>query len=749
MKYGLLLGAALAPLALAGAAWAQDAGPAAETTAVEDVVVNGEIVFRNRTTDENPILSYDLEYFQRFEPVSVGEMLKRVPGVTFTSDVLEFDGVSMRGLPPGYTNILINGRRAPGGEDDGAFMVDRIPAELVERIEIIRSPRADQPSDGVAGAINVVLKEGAQLEGGAVRAGVLVNGDGEMRGSGSISWAGNTENTSLWAALNYQGRRNPKEKRSERYDGVPADGGALDNIELQDDTRDGEDLSANAEYAVRFDRGRLRLNGLAVDTDRDEDETSLTYVDNGSGVFDDLEETEVQAERISQQSYALAVDGEFEVGPGELDFKAGWSGFRDESTSRVDAADAGDPLELDEYIETDITDDEYEFGAAYAVGPDSLRLKVGLDYLIKERDAAAVEFDIDNGAIGDPDPAPGAIYTIEETRLEPFARLTWEPTDALTVDAGLRYESTERDVTSDLGVVSSDAQEFFPSLHLTWSPTGQDQFRASWARTQRRPEYSFLAPYLASEEPADEDALQGNPLLESEFATGFDLGYERRIGSRGVFGVNLFYREIENLIELTDTGLEVDEDGGPVDAGDDAYNLVEPRNIGDGTTWGVEVDLSAPLDVFGMPETGVFFNYTWLDSEVTDPWTGLERQFRNQPQNVWNVGFIQNLPNWGASFGASLYGRDEGYESGLDELVKVEYDQDLEAFVEKRFGERFVVRLSAQNLLDKEKRETFMKYDGDSIEEILDNRAAGDLDEYELESERSGVLYQLTLRAAF
>lgn len=749
MKLKLLLGAAFAPLALAGGALAQDAGPVAEATALEDVVVNGEIVFRNRTTDENPILSYDLEYFQRFEPVSVGEMLKRVPGVTFTSDVLEFDGVSMRGLPPGYTNILINGRRAPGGEDDGAFLVDRIPAELVERIEIIRSPRADQPSDGVAGAINVVLKEGAQLEGGAVRAGVLTNGDGERRGAGSISWAGNTETTSLWAALNYQGRRNPKEKRSERYDDNPADGGVLDNIELQEDTRDGEDLSANAELTVRFDRGRLRFNGLAVDTDRDEDETSLTFVDNGAGVFDELEETEVQAERVSQQTYALGMDGEFEVGPGELDFKAGWSGFREETTARVDVADAGDPLELDEYVELDITDDEYEFGVAYTFGRDALRLKVGADYLTKERDAAEVEFDIAGGMVDDPDPEPGAIYTIEETRLEPFARLTWEPTDALTVDAGLRYESMERDVTSDLGVVSSEAEEFFPSLHVTWSPTGRDQFRASWARTQRRPEYSFLAPYLASEEPADEDALQGNPLLESEFATGFDLGYERRLGSRGVFGVNVFYREIENLIELTDTGTEVDEDGGPVDPGDDAYNLIEPRNIGDGTTWGVEVDLSTPLDVFGMPETGVFFNYTWLESELLDPWTGVERQFRNQPQNVWNIGFIQNLPDWGASFGASLYGRDEGYESGLDELVKVEYDQDLEAFVEKRFGERVVVRLSAQNLLDKEKRETFMKYDGDSIEEILDNRANGDLDEYELESERSGVLYQLTVRAAF
>ena len=145
--------AALAPLCAAAAAHADvvdavadevvETQPGQNVTQVEEVIVTGQIAFRNRTEDENPILSYDLDYFQRFEPVSVGEMLKRVPGVTFTSDVLEFDGVSMRGLPPGYTNVLINGRRAPGGEDDGSFFVDRIPAELVERIEIIRSPRAD------------------------------------------------------------------------------------------------------------------------------------------------------------------------------------------------------------------------------------------------------------------------------------------------------------------------------------------------------------------------------------------------------------------------------------------------------------------------------------------------------------------------------------------------------------------------------------------------------------------------------
>jgi outer membrane receptor for ferrienterochelin and colicins len=95
---------------------AESAAPAAAAPEESsEIIVNGAIAFRNRTADVNPVLSYDLEYFQRFEPVSVGEMLKRVPGVTFTSDVLEYDGPQFRGLPAGYTQVLINGRRAPGG----------------------------------------------------------------------------------------------------------------------------------------------------------------------------------------------------------------------------------------------------------------------------------------------------------------------------------------------------------------------------------------------------------------------------------------------------------------------------------------------------------------------------------------------------------------------------------------------------------------------------------------------------------
>ena len=73
----------------------------------------------------------------RFEPLTVGDALRRVPSVTFLSDVLESDGARLRGLDPGYTKILIDGEEVPGSGVDRSFFVDRIPAELIERVEIL------------------------------------------------------------------------------------------------------------------------------------------------------------------------------------------------------------------------------------------------------------------------------------------------------------------------------------------------------------------------------------------------------------------------------------------------------------------------------------------------------------------------------------------------------------------------------------------------------------------------------------
>ncbi|RYF98372.1 MAG: TonB-dependent receptor, partial [Caulobacteraceae bacterium] len=403
--------------------------------------------------------------------------------------------------------------------------------------------------------------------------------------------------------------------------------------------------------------GKLRASGLIVNTKRDEDETSLTYNELPRGDFDEFE---IQAERIKQKTYALDLDGEFDAGPGTLGLDLNWSRYKEDTKTSVDVGEEADfsDRELDEYVDLDIKDTEWGAGAFYKFKAGAADLKFGVDFLKKTRDGSEVEFDIDDGVVGDPDPAPGAVYTVEERRIDPYVRLTLEPNDMWTFDAGLRYETAKRDVTSDLGKVSKDSDELNPSLHATFKPTDVDQFRASVARTVRRPDFDLLAPYLAEEEPTDDDDLQGNPALDNETAWGLDVGYERRLGARGVVGINFFYRDIKDLIELVATS-EVSSSG--------LGRVYEPRNVGSGKTWGVELDFSTPLDVVGLPNTGLFFNYTWLDSEVKDPFTGKNRPFTNQPSYVYNIGFVHTVPTWNASFGASLYDRDMGFETGLDE----------------------------------------------------------------------------------
>jgi outer membrane receptor protein involved in Fe transport len=253
----------------------------------------------------------------------------------------------------------------------------------------------------------------------------------------------------------------------------------------------------------------------------------------------------------------------------------------------------------------------------------------------------------------------------------------------------------------------------------------------------RRPDYDLISPFTRNEEPSDDDATEGNPRLRNERAWGVDLGYERKLGGKGIVGVNFFHRWIKDLIELDRIG---DHGSG---------GLYRPRNLDKGRVWGMEVDFSAPLTVLGMPDTGLFANYTYLDSKTRDPFTGRNRRFNNQPHHVYNIGFIQTVRSADASFGASLSGRSKAVESNFDETVKLTYTPDLEAFIEKRLGRNFVIRATASNLLNRSKREAFRKYDGDSQAEVLANRAAGDVDEYELERERSGRLFQVTLRAAF
>lgn len=719
-RAALSAASALAIVAAQSPSFAQDSEG---DRSIDEIVVFGDNVYRDRAANINPTLSYDLQFFQRFEPTTVGEALKRVPGVVFTSDVLEFDAVQLRGLGSQFTQILINGRRVPGQSGNGSFFVDRIPAELIERIEIIRAPSADISGEGVAGTLNIILKDGADLDGAFVRLGgsYFDGGDRSGRGSAAAAVATSGETYDFWIGLDVQQRRNPKQKFTEFFD---SDFVFDEETEVEDDTRNGTDYSLNSALTLDAGQGEFELSGFWVLTDRKERE--FVTIEEGPRDARDIVAVETQLEDINQTSWGVQGIFTHPLGAGEVEIDAGYTVFdeeTDEFTTELNIED----VEFEEDSESvDLKDTEIAAGIAYKFPlSDAFENKSGVQ--IRRGKREGFQF----GEFADVE------ASVESFRYSPFTKFTLSASPSLTLEAGVRYERYSRDVTNEDGTDETSEGKVLPSFTARWDATGDDRFYASIARTIRYPDFDLVSPFEEDETPGDEDILIGNPDLLLESAWGLDVGYERRLPGRGIVGINAFYRDVSDLIELVPVA--------PFGAGAE----YSPQNTGDGTAWGVEFDLSTPLGFLGLPETGFYANAAYLDSETTDFNTGIERKFTNQPDFVYNISLIQNFPAFGVTAGASYQKRGSSLEFGFDEIVETSYDANVDAFLEKRFGERIVARLTATNLLDAEKLEVFELYDGDSGAEFADAILNGDIDGFEVEREESSRVYSFTVRLAF
>ena len=770
----------IASIALMASAQAQNAAPEDDASrrndpiiTSNDIVVQAGIGFRNRTDNPEPVLQYGTEYFQRFEPLTAGDALKRVPSVTFLSDVIESDGARLRGLPPGYTQILINGERVPGSASDRSFFLDRIPAELISRVEIVRSSSARRTGDAVAGSLNIVLRDGYELDGGYVRGGALYYDDKEFEPSFGAVYGGKVGPGRLLLGANVQGRHNPKKKKSLRYGDSPENdpdyaNSEFDNREDQTDTRDGKDYSFNGTYEIDGDTTDFKLNGFYVRTDRTETERSFEYDDptvisaplpDGNLLTDNANVAD-----IDQENYSIDGKLSHEWSLGKTSLRAGYAKFdekRKESEYEVDFdVDEGDPAAFEGALtRTAIVDKEFSLRLEHEVKlSDQINFVVGGYLQNKKRSMAILDTDEEDEFPGlattwdqftnnptslsggfsnaDLEPTDGGVNRIKEDRRDLFA-LVEGKSGGFSWEAGLRYETTDLKITdfTEAAAIPSQKNSYeklLPSASFKLDVTSQDRIIGSVARTNRRPEFNYLSPALLEEEVGDSDLL-GNPQLDPESAWGFDLGYERHIGKGGIFGVNIFYRDIKDLIELTNTGEEGSEGAGTF--------VYQPRNVGDGKVYGIEFDLSSDLGFVGLPNTGVFGNFSYLKSEVRDELG--KRRFNDQSKYVYNFGFIQDIPSYGAAFGATYRKQGAAFGRVIAEEVTTTYGADLEVFVEKRFGKSFTIRAVGSNLLDGKKREVFNKFDN------LDDQIARDFDEYELESERAGPVFQVIARYAF
>src|SRR6185436_19158847 len=130
------------------------------------------------------------EEIERQGDSTLGEILKRLPGVTLGGPPGRGGQIRFRGLGAGYTQILLDGDRVPPG-----FQIDSISPDQIERIEILRAPTAETGARAIGGTINIITREGYSRKVNDVRIGTQLEND--HLGSGA-SWTRNDKLSDRW-----------------------------------------------------------------------------------------------------------------------------------------------------------------------------------------------------------------------------------------------------------------------------------------------------------------------------------------------------------------------------------------------------------------------------------------------------------------------------------------------------------------------------------------------------------------------
>ena len=116
----------------------------------------GKALNQQRVSDNiKNIVSADL--ISRFPDATVGEALQRVPGVNIERDRGEGGVVQLRGAPPSFTTVNINGEQIPGTQNAGQRNQELsiIPVDQLSSIEVIKAITPDLDGDNIGGTIDL------------------------------------------------------------------------------------------------------------------------------------------------------------------------------------------------------------------------------------------------------------------------------------------------------------------------------------------------------------------------------------------------------------------------------------------------------------------------------------------------------------------------------------------------------------------------------------------------------------------
>ena len=136
-----------------------------EAYGVEEVVITHQLMGQTKAINQQlnadalvNVVSEDK--IKELPDVNAAEAIGRIPGVSLLRSGGEGTKVVIRGLEPRFSAITINGVRVPSNAGtDRSVDLSMISPELLQGIEVFKSPTPDMDAEAVGGTVNLVLKK--------------------------------------------------------------------------------------------------------------------------------------------------------------------------------------------------------------------------------------------------------------------------------------------------------------------------------------------------------------------------------------------------------------------------------------------------------------------------------------------------------------------------------------------------------------------------------------------------------------
>ncbi|WP_419254068.1 TonB-dependent receptor plug domain-containing protein [Caulobacter sp. ErkDOM-YI] len=581
----------------AGSAFAAEASQTAEAPAS---AVAGDAA-------QPGVLVFQPDFFAAQRPNTALDMINRVPGFSVN------DGSGARGFEGAVGNILINGNRPASKNDTGSSVMSRTPANQVERIELIRGGAAGIDMQGYSVIVNVILKTTASRQSILTMNAMVFDGGHDVFG-GSYQFTARDGDRS-WGVTLSDGMGTSDSNgpgRTIRRDGA----GAVirDEFYQNDGWGGGHGIRGNFNGPVAG--GKLDATARYGDSDWNEWSRQRSGVAQRDSDFANKEKngelgltySRPLAPRWSLETRAMH---EFET-------------FDDVSTSNEILGGVARP---EQRFSAEGESSESIFRALVRNERSaSLTLEAGgeIAYNMLEVTQAFTQ-----GGVAVP--LPSASVTVEETRGEAFSKATWRVNPKLSLEGGLRLETS---TIKQSGDADQEKSFFFakPRLLATWTPADKNQVRFRFERELGQLDFGDFA---ASAELDDGTVYGGNVDLEPEQRWIAELTYERRFWGEGIVSIGYSHEEIIGVIDRL-----------PLPGG-----LSATGNIGDGTLDQLSVNIVVPLDKLGVTGGRFTFKNDWNETHVTDPTTGKDRPISQVRPTQANLGFQQDLVRYKTQWG--------------------------------------------------------------------------------------------------